>query len=192
MSQRISFSRNSDLSSVELNLLADLSRLIVTAAHCTVHCHTLRSLINGSLIEGFCAQFTFDTLFAFAGLGEKFSTASLYFDHGMCAQYGRQSQTWTIARHPADTWRRRATRHPLLLAARRRQRRTLSPLALHSATRPPSPLQLLPIGYLLYSLIDFFLRCACALRWTAPSLKKRSLICSAVSFSYFQQHFEVA
>ena len=32
MSQRISFSRNSDLSSVELNLLADLSRLIVTAA----------------------------------------------------------------------------------------------------------------------------------------------------------------
>ena len=32
MSQRISFSRNSDLSSVELNLLADLSRLIVTVA----------------------------------------------------------------------------------------------------------------------------------------------------------------
>ena len=54
----------------------------VVTALCT-HCHTLRSLINGSLIEGFCAQFTFDTLFAFAGLGEKFSTASLYFDHGM-------------------------------------------------------------------------------------------------------------
>jgi hypothetical protein len=33
VSQRISFSRNSDLSSVELNLLADLSRLIVTAAN---------------------------------------------------------------------------------------------------------------------------------------------------------------
>ena len=32
VSQRISFSRNSDLSSVELNLLADLSRLIVTVA----------------------------------------------------------------------------------------------------------------------------------------------------------------
>ena len=36
MSQRISFSRNSDLSSVELNLLADLSRLIVTVAVCEV------------------------------------------------------------------------------------------------------------------------------------------------------------
>ena len=32
MPQRVSFSQNSDLSSVELNILADLSRLIVTAA----------------------------------------------------------------------------------------------------------------------------------------------------------------
>ena len=38
MSQRISFSRNSDLSSVELNLLADLSRLIVTVALVLVAC----------------------------------------------------------------------------------------------------------------------------------------------------------
>ena len=37
MSQRISFSRNSDLSSVELNLLADLSRLIVTVAITVLH-----------------------------------------------------------------------------------------------------------------------------------------------------------
>ena len=50
MSQRISFSRNSDLSSVELNLLADLSRLIVTAA-LSLHVCKLMDLMHIQRID---------------------------------------------------------------------------------------------------------------------------------------------